>query len=354
MPIYLDRHDTPEEITPEHVAEMHQADLKVQDEFGCRGFTYWFDNKRKSGFCLIEAPNKEALIKMHDHAHGAVPHQIIEVEEGMVEAFLGRLEDPKKAKNEKLNIIDEPAFRTLMLINYKEFSSAFDLHEFNKILLDLINQYDGSIVKNRANSILSSFFSVSKAVDCAMAINKEIRKNKKNEISFKIGLNCGVPVVDNKENIFEETITSLNRICAHVKDDIVLASEVIDLYNYENNNKNNTKGIATILSISEQNFLNCLIDFVEGSWNKADLKVDDFASNLGLSKSQVYRKLKILSGKSPNEFIRDYRLDKAISMLKKGDKSISETAFEIGFNSPSYFSKCFQKKFGTLPSSYIT
>ena len=74
MPIYLDRHDTPEEITPEHVAEMHQADLKVQDEFGCRGFTYWFDNKRKSGFCLIEAPNKEALIKMHNLLHSLTPN----------------------------------------------------------------------------------------------------------------------------------------------------------------------------------------------------------------------------------------------------------------------------------------
>ena len=80
MPIYLDRHDAPDHVTAEHVAEMHIADLACQDQFGCKGFTYWFDEKRHAGFCLIEAPNREAIEKMHDHAHGDIPAQIIEVE----------------------------------------------------------------------------------------------------------------------------------------------------------------------------------------------------------------------------------------------------------------------------------
>ena len=120
MPIYMDRHDVSEAVTAEHVAKLHQQDLKVQDQFGCRGLTYWFDEKRKTAFCLIEAPNTKALEEMHNHAHGQVPHRIIEVEPGIVESFLGRIEDPKKTRNTELNIIDDAAFRTIMIIELKQ------------------------------------------------------------------------------------------------------------------------------------------------------------------------------------------------------------------------------------------
>ncbi len=117
MPIYMDRHDVSEAITAEHVAQLHQEDLKVQHLFGCRGLTYWFDDLRKNAFCLIEAPDKETLQKMHNHAHGQVPNRIIEVDPRIVESFLGRIGDPEKAKNTELNIINDPAFRTLMVIS---------------------------------------------------------------------------------------------------------------------------------------------------------------------------------------------------------------------------------------------
>ena len=105
MPIFMDRHDISDAITAENVAQLHQEDLKIQDQFGCRGLTYWFDRKRKTAFCLIEATNKNAILRMHNQAHGQVPHEIIEVEPSIVESFLGRIEDPEKAKNTELNII---------------------------------------------------------------------------------------------------------------------------------------------------------------------------------------------------------------------------------------------------------
>lgn len=67
----------------------------------------------KTAFCLIEAPNSNAIIEMHKKAHGNVPHQIIEVDKTIIESFLGRIEDPEKALNTDLNIINDPAFRTI-------------------------------------------------------------------------------------------------------------------------------------------------------------------------------------------------------------------------------------------------
>ena len=135
MPIYMDRHDVSETVTAETIAQLHQADLKVQDQFGCRGLTYWFDEKRKIAFCLIEAPDAQAIHKMHDHAHGQVPHRVIEVDASIVESFLGRIEDPEKAQNTELNIINDPAFRTIMVISLKGLSLAQnDSAQFKSII----------------------------------------------------------------------------------------------------------------------------------------------------------------------------------------------------------------------------
>jgi hypothetical protein len=115
----MDRHDLPESVTAEEVARLHQEDLKIEDEFGCKGLTYWFDDQRKTAFCLIKAPNKNALKDMHKHAHGDIPNSIVEVDPSVVESFLGRIEDPEKAMNTDLNIINDPAFRVLVRVDIR-------------------------------------------------------------------------------------------------------------------------------------------------------------------------------------------------------------------------------------------
>jgi hypothetical protein len=101
---------------------MHQNDLEIQDQFGCRGLTYWFDEKRQAAFCLIEAPDENAIREMHKHAHGQVPHQLIEVDPVVVEAFLGRVGDPEKMQEHGLHIIRDPAFRIIMVVDIKLLS----------------------------------------------------------------------------------------------------------------------------------------------------------------------------------------------------------------------------------------
>ena len=59
MPLYMDRHDLDDTVNAEHVAQIHQEDLKIEHEFGCKGLTYWFDQDRRTAFCLIKAPSKK-------------------------------------------------------------------------------------------------------------------------------------------------------------------------------------------------------------------------------------------------------------------------------------------------------
>lgn len=82
----------------------------------------------------------------------------------------------------------------------------------------------------------------------------------------------------------------------------------------------------------------------------ANLRMDDLGSELSLSKVQMYRKVKALTGKTPAEVLREMRMQKAYSLLKQTDKTISEVAAEVGFAIPSYFSACFKKQFGINPT----
>ena len=363
MPIYLDRHDASEDITAEHVAQMHQMDIKHQSKFGCKGFTYWFDDKRKAAFCLIEAPDRESIEKMHALAHGDVPAKIIEVNEQLVDSFLGRLEDPEKPDGNELNIISEPAFRVLMVVGLKK-SSLSDIYkkqniqsfqEFKNSVINIISPFNAGIVSQKSNFFLLSFDSVSNAILCALEIqtgfNKQVNENLLWRVKLKIGLSCGVAVTD-KENIFEDSINQAERLCAIAMGKIVVSSEVKDLYQSENSNIFIDRKCINALNPSEEQFLNSLMDYTNKTWRNTDFKVDDFSKNLGLSKSQVYRKVKSLTGISPNTFIKEFRLNKALILLNKQEGNISEIAFDTGFNSPAYFSKCFQDRYKILPSSY--
>ncbi len=94
------------------------------------------------------------------------------------------------------------------------------------------------------------------------------------------------------------------------------------------------------------------MELTEQIWNDAEVNIDTYSKKLGYSKAQLYRKTISLTGTSPNNFLRNYRLNKALKLIEEKNFNISEIAFESGFNSPSYFSKCFQKRFGILPSDF--
>src|SRR5918999_2797219 len=82
MPLYMDIHRNVEGLTPEAVAEAHQKDLEVQDEYGVRYHRYWYNDETGEVFCLAEAPSKEAAEAVHREAHGLTADEIIEVQEG--------------------------------------------------------------------------------------------------------------------------------------------------------------------------------------------------------------------------------------------------------------------------------
>ena len=97
-------------------------------------------------------------------------------------------------------------------------------------------------------------------------------------------------------------------------------------------------------------FITRFKDVVEARLTDSDISVEDLAADMNLSRVQLYRKVKAVTGSSPVELLRTARLNRAYQLLLTTDKSVSEVAYAVGFTAPSYFTKCFKDEFGVSPS----
>ncbi|MGH2682041.1 MAG: nickel-binding protein [Actinomycetota bacterium] len=233
MSLYMDRHDLPE-ATPEAVAQAHIKDLEIQEKYGVRYMTYWFDSDSGTVFCLAEAPSAEATEAVHRESHGLIAHQIIEVDGRTVVEFLGRLREPKPG---------EPwvatAFRTILFTDM-EGSTALTqqlgdaralavMKAHDAIVRQALKANDGSEVDHAGDGIMASFTSVVRAIECAMTIQRKIAEhNETAEVPFRVrmGISAGEPVTES-DRLFGATIQLAARTCACAEGNQIFASNVV-------------------------------------------------------------------------------------------------------------------------------
>ena len=111
----------------------------------------------------------------------------------------------------------------------------------------------------------------------------------------------------------------------------------------------NTSTDETPSTVAESAFLVRFREVVEARLEDSEVSVDDLAAEMNLSRVQLYRKVKQITGSSPVELLRTTRLKRAYQMLLTTDKSVSEVAYAVGFTAPSYFTKCFKEEYGMVP-----
>ena len=111
--------------------------------------------------------------------------------------------------------------------------------------------------------------------------------------------------------------------------------------------------VDIVINSVEEKFIEKLQSILERHLSNSEFTSEDFASEIGMSRMQLHRKLKSLLGVSSTEFLRNERLKVSAELLKKGNGNISEIAYSVGFNDVSYFSKCFKEMYHCTPSDYI-
>jgi class 3 adenylate cyclase len=238
----MDRHYV-EGATRHAVADAHEKDLTIQDKYGVKFLTYWFDEKRSTAFCLIEAPNQELIERAHQEAHGMVPNEVLQVDPAVVDAFLGRIKDPPRVNataEERGEIRRDAAFRvimftdlkdsTLMTTIYGDEKALHLLHVNNALTRNALKANGGREVKHTGDGIMASFATVSEAVGCAVAIQKAFlehnTKNPESPLHVRIGLGAGEPIEEDGD-LFGKTVQVAARLCAHAEAGQILADQMV-------------------------------------------------------------------------------------------------------------------------------
>jgi transcriptional regulator GlxA family with amidase domain len=108
-----------------------------------------------------------------------------------------------------------------------------------------------------------------------------------------------------------------------------------------------------ILSSPDERFLQKAIEVIENNIADADLDIERFASEIGVSRMQLYRKLDALTEMTVKEFVRNIRLKRAAQLLVQKKLNVSEVAYAVGFKDLSHFRKCFKQEFGMSASDYV-
>jgi AraC-like DNA-binding protein len=103
----------------------------------------------------------------------------------------------------------------------------------------------------------------------------------------------------------------------------------------------------------EDKFIANIHETINKNIENTGFDVDELSGALSMSRSQLFRKYKAITGSSPSDLIRSLRLNRALEIMKENNVSIKEVAYQSGFSGPSYFITCFKKQFGKTPTEYL-
>lgn len=111
---------------------------------------------------------------------------------------------------------------------------------------------------------------------------------------------------------------------------------------------------SVTISALDEELLGKAINLIEANINNSEYSIEDLSSDMAMSRVNLFRKIRSITGMSPSEFVKSARLKRAAKLLSEGELNVVEVAYSVGFNTPSYFTKSFKKMFGVLPTEYNT
>ncbi|MGB5498766.1 MAG: nickel-binding protein [Maribacter sp.] len=351
MPLYMDIHNVDSDtFTVEEVAKAHWEDVSIQEKFGVIQRKYWVNVEAKTIFCLMEGPNKEACNAVHKESHGGTACNIIEVSDDEFNLFLGVGTKNKDDLAQTLKGDVDAGFRTLLMIETYDFKGKYN-HYKNQIRL-LIQNRNGAILLQPNNDILASFISASEALGCAVAIS-ELLKSIPDDYEYTLALVTGKPVDVDGVKLFEKAkqrVRYLTKI--DLDNTIYIDDSTLVLANKEPHTTSINSNEFRIVDEVDFDFLDKLFDILNRELFKPNFKIERLYTSLGLSKSQAYRKIKSLTGMGPNKFIQELRLHQSLKDIGQNNKTVAEIAYDLGYNSPTYFTRVFRRRFGILPTIF--
>jgi AraC-like DNA-binding protein len=348
MPLFMDIHVVESDsFSIQDVVSEHMKDLEVQEAFGVRHIKYWVNEAQKTIFCLMYGPDKESCHKVHETAHGITACNIIEVNEDLFDDYLG--EGSKNGSDLALTSSGEvdTGYRSILLL--RSFEVCKPLDAIAGELRNILARNNGVILKNPEQDLMASFVYASNAWLAALELNRYL---KDKAFDHQMTLVTGKPVDPVGNNLFEKTLKKLKVLCMIGTSNAVIVDEMTyKLIQKQNTSPRCAPPYAELVEESDIDFLEGLYRILLESIPDPCFDNDKLISLLGMSRSKAYRRIKSLTGRSPNRLLQEMRLYQSLERLKSGSENVSEIAYSLGFNSPAYFTRVFKSKFGLIPSA---
>ena len=232
MPLFMDVHRNLAGMTPEEVARSHHEDEKVQAEYGVQYHRYFFNEEKGTAFCLVEGPDKEACEEVHRRAHGLMAEDIIEVEPGLVDAFMGGgAMSPSGAAVTAGSELDT-AFRAILFSEIESFpklaqergeTAAIEaLERHDRVACGQLLRLGGREAAHTGGGLMATFASAADAVGCGLAIREALARGK-DALEVCIGVAAGEPVERHNE-LFGVSVEMARRLAESAQRGQVLVS----------------------------------------------------------------------------------------------------------------------------------
>lgn len=174
-----------------------------------------------------------------------------------------------------------------------------------------------------------------------------IMLSAKTDVATKVeGLNIGADAYIEKPFAVEQLRAQLRSIRdSQERIRQLIAEHPLEYYRHAPKEETHDKETAE--------FIDSLNAYILENFTRKDFTIDTLARQFYMSRSNFHKKLKLITGKTPNDYIRIIRLNRSLELLATGKYQISEVCYMVGFNTPSYFAKCFNEHFGKLPNEYL-
>lgn len=286
-------------------------------------------------------------------------------------------------KEMKTFIIDQQPTRAyeeklLTLLAIRVLSPGGGIHHVKEVIAEFATQYRGNLISFDPDMMVATFEGPSKAVHCSIDMMDALRSMGTQltiGIHIKEGLASEAHQLSNNTEAFMDLImrqgesnhilitqtvkyllsgagvncSALHTITDPASGDSVALFSVTDhLRDYPKTDKFNLKQLP-----KSDSFLENVLQSIDDNLSDESFSVEMLCQEIGISERQLQRKLKAITNKSPVKLISSVRLHRAKELLMTSDETVAEIAFQTGFSSPSYFSKCFKRAFGHSPSELL-
>ncbi|WP_215225613.1 nickel-binding protein [Echinicola shivajiensis] len=354
MPLFMDFHQF-DHITLEDVKMSLIRNEAMLENYGVKYHQFWVNEDTGTVFCLIEGPDKATCEKVYPLlTYKQIVFSLNEVEPGFFKNMKGVNPFIIRDQIEEQHRIPDLGNRYILSLslwlnsphsNYSTPIPSWAIEVIKEIMEE--NESKASY-DYKTEDFLAQFKEGNQAFSSALKIQSqliEFNKHALQPVSFKIGLCDSKTETSNYLKPAIQYAQCLSRIANN--EQILVSSPMAKQIQYGAQGDSSS---IKIISPAEESFILKVCKTSDLNLSDQNFTISKLCKYIGISRPQLYRKITAITGRSPIIFLRDLRLEKARGLLMKKTENIAQVAMEVGYSSPSYFTKCFSEKFGYKPS----